>query len=223
MFCARYLDVCARCGGRAGEVALTCERVAAPAGGLACCPGASRTPHVPLGQHALDHREVLGMELLGHVLADGLAHVLGAYLVAQGGERSQKDGVGDGAAEHLGRDAVGVNCRDAWVIPGTRAVHQHATARLELVFPAWGKECLVQVDYKVRLGGGTAVADGAVIELGERAHGGTAPLGPERRERQRVASRCHGACRAQQAGRREGALASAAMPEYLDHMAPSTV
>ena len=163
------------------------------------------------------------MELLGHVLADGLAHVLGAHLVAQGGERSQKDGVGDGTAKHLGRDAVGVNCCDARVIPGMRAVHQHATAGLELVFPARAEERLVQVDHKVRLGGGAAVADGAVVELGERAHGGTASLGSERRERQRVASRCHGACRAQQAGRREGALASAAMPEYLDHMAPSTV
>ena len=163
------------------------------------------------------------MELLGHVLADGLAHVLGAHLVAQGGERPQKDGIGDGAAEHLGRDAVGVDCRDARVVPGTRAVHQHATAGLELVFPARAEERLVQVDHKVRPGRGAAVADGAVVELGERAHGGAASLGPERRERQRVASRCHGACCAQQAGRREGALASAAMPEYLDHMAPSTV
>ena len=163
------------------------------------------------------------MELLGHVLADGLAHVLGAHLVAQGGERSQKDGVGDGAAEHLGRDSVGVDCRDARVVPGTRAVHQHATTGLELVFPTRGKERLVQVDYEVCPGRGAAVADGAVVELGERAHGGAAPLGSERRERQRVAAWCHGACRAQQAGRREGALASAAMPEYLDHMAPSTV
>ena len=163
------------------------------------------------------------MELLGHVLADGLAHVLGAHLVAQGGERSQKDGVGDGAAEHLGRDAVGVDRRDAWVGKGRRAVHQHAPAGLELVFPARGKERLVQVDHEVGPGRGAAVADGAVAELGERAHGGASPLGPERRERQRMASRRHGACRAQQAGRREGALASAAMPEYLDHMAPSTV
>ena len=123
------------------------------------------------------------MELFGHVLADCLAHVLGAHLVAQGGERSQKDGVGDGAAEHFGGDAIGVDCRDARVVPGTRAVHQHAPAGLELVFPARGKERLIQVDYEVRSGRGAAVTYGAIVELGERAHGGAASLGSERRER----------------------------------------
>ena len=165
----------------------------------------------------LDDGDVLLVQLLRHVLVDGLFHVIEADPVAQNRQRAQKRRVRNRPSQDGRRDAVGIQRDDAVVGERARAVHQNHPVRLELAIPSLAQQRIVQIHDVIRADDGAAIADGPIRQLRERAHRRAASLGAERGERQRMRALGKRCRRSQQARGRERALPAASMPQNFDH------